>query len=386
MDQNNNYWKARTSCFQGAFFLLFIVGIYFVHIPWNIERLGISELELGIGILIFGISNFVSNQLTGRLIVPLIGTTKSMAIGISIISFCPFLLISAPNYELFLLSWIPFGAAVGLYVPSAQTQISLIESKTSKIITPIYQAFYSLGSLCGALIAGVFIKNIPDPKITFAAFGLCLIISSTYILIFGLKSKFDLKTKIVKFKFPDKNILVFGFMMMVTFATFGIIIDWSPVWITKDLKAPIYVGGLVIIFFNLGEIISRLLSNKLISRFNEKIVGGYFSIIASIILAFSIIIFDIYLIAFCAFIFGFGTANFLGIVLREGVKASQETLSVSVSNLMTIGFSGFIFGPALIGLSAENFGLTFNMYMLCLIWFLNATLFIYVKNKLQTVI
>jgi len=239
MDQNNNFWKARTTCFQGSFFLLFIIGTYFVHIPWNIERLNISESELGIGILIFGISNFVSNQLTGRLIVPLIGTTKSMAIGISIISFCPFLLISAPNYELFLLSWIPFGAAVGLYVPSAQTQISLIESKTSKIITPIYQAFYSLGSLCGALIAGVFIKNIPDPKITFAAFGLCLIISSIYILIFGLKSKYDLKTKIVKFKFPDKNILVFGFMMMVTFATFGIIIDWSPVWITKDLKAPI---------------------------------------------------------------------------------------------------------------------------------------------------
>ena len=88
--------------------------------------------------------------------------------------------------------------------------------------------------------------------------------------------------------------------------------------------------------------------------FNEKIVGGYFSLVASIILASSIIIFDIYLIAFCAFIFGFGTANFLGIVLREGVKASQETLSVSVSNLMTIGFSGFIFGPALIGLELKN--------------------------------
>ena len=78
MDQNNNFWKARTTCFQGSFFLLFIVGIYFVHIPWNIERLNISESELGIGILIFGISNFVSNQLTGRLIVPLIGTTKNL--------------------------------------------------------------------------------------------------------------------------------------------------------------------------------------------------------------------------------------------------------------------------------------------------------------------
>ena len=62
--------------FSRSIFLLFIVGIYFVHIPWNIERLSISELELGIGILIFGISIFVSNQLTGRLIVPLIGTTN----------------------------------------------------------------------------------------------------------------------------------------------------------------------------------------------------------------------------------------------------------------------------------------------------------------------
>ena len=146
------------------------------------------------------------------------------------------------------------------------------------------------------------------------------------------------------------------------------------------------IHAIAVILFNLGEIISNIFASRLIRLFNEKIVGGYFSIIASIILASSIIIFDIYLIAFCAFIFGFGTANFLGIVLREGVKASQETLSVSVSNLMTIGFSGFIFGPALIGFSAEYFGLTFNMYMLCLIWFLNATLFIYVKNKLQTVI
>ena len=64
--------------FSRSIFLLFIVGIYFVHIPWNIERLGISELELGIGIQFLNI-NFVSNQLTGRLIVPLIGTTKSMA-------------------------------------------------------------------------------------------------------------------------------------------------------------------------------------------------------------------------------------------------------------------------------------------------------------------
>ena len=156
----DRYWEARIACFQGAFFLLLIVGIYFVHIPWNMERLNISESELGIGIFIFGVANFFSNQITARLVVPVIGTTKSMAFGIALVSFCPYLLMSVPTYELFLLAWIPFGIAVGLYVPSAQTQISLIEQKTSKVITPMYQAFYSLGSLTGALSAGYFIRNI----------------------------------------------------------------------------------------------------------------------------------------------------------------------------------------------------------------------------------
>ena len=167
---------------------------------------------------------------------------------------------------------------------------------------------------------------------------------------------------------------------MITFATFGIIIDWSPLWLTKDLKAPIYLGGLIIIFFNLGEIFARLFSNKLINTFNEKIVGGYFSVFASIVLAASILIFDIYLIVICVILFGFGTANFLGIVLREGVKSSKEPLSLTVSNLLTMGFSGFIFGPALVGYSAEYFGLTFNMLALCLIWFLNSCLLIYIKK------
>ena len=107
-DYKDKYWDARIACFQGAFFLLLIVGIYFVHIPWNMERLNISESELGIGIFIFGVSNFFSNQITARVVVPLIGTTKSMALGIALVSFCPYLLISVPTYELFLLAWIPF--------------------------------------------------------------------------------------------------------------------------------------------------------------------------------------------------------------------------------------------------------------------------------------
>ena len=97
---------------------LFLLGIYFVHVPWNIQRLNISESQLGIGILVFGVANFIFNQITGRVLIPKFGTKNSMLFGIIIFS-------ASPDYTSFLISWIPLGIGIGLYMPSAQTQISL---------------------------------------------------------------------------------------------------------------------------------------------------------------------------------------------------------------------------------------------------------------------
>ena len=77
------------------------------------------------------------------------------------------ILVSAPNYLSFLLAYIPFGIGVGLFHPSAQSQISMIESETSRILTPLYQAAFSAGSLVGAIAAAFFIKNMSDPRLIF---------------------------------------------------------------------------------------------------------------------------------------------------------------------------------------------------------------------------
>ena len=379
----NSFNKERNACFGVAFLLMFMIGIYFVHIPWNIDRLNISESQLGFGIFIFGIFNFFSNQMSGRMVVPRIGTTRTIILGIIIFSFCPLLLISVPNYNTFLISWIPFGIGIGLFMPSAQTQVSLVEQKTSRILTPLFQASFSCGALFGALISGYLISYITDPRITFALIGLFGLISSWVIYLIGLPNHLDPKDKVEKFSFPKFNIFIFGIMLMFFYASIGIIIDWSALWLTKDLMAPLYLGGLVIIFFNLGEIISRLMAERLIKYLGEIFVGGYLAILSSLILAIAIITLDLKFIIPGIFIFGFGTANFISVVIVGAVKISDQTLSITVSNLITIGFAGFIFGPAIVGFLAEYYGLTFNMYLLCSIWVFNASLLIYMikKNK-----
>ena len=383
VEESKAFNRGIYTTFLSAFLVLFQIGIYFVYIPWNAERLQITESEIGIGLLVFGISNLIGNQTSGRLIVPRIGTKNSIAIGILGVAYCPLFLILSPSYLWFLLVYIPFGFFVGFFAPSAQSQISMIESKTSAILTPLYHAAFSVGSLVGAFSAFFTIKYIDNPPLIFLITGTMLILGSLTIYIFGLSKSFEALEKTPKFKLPKNSILIFGLLMMMNYATMGIILDWSALWLTKDLLIPLYLGGTIIIAFNIGEITARLIASKMIKKTSEKFIGGYLSILAGIVLFFSILTTNFYVIVFGMLLFGFGTANFIAIIYRQAIKITDEPIALTVANLVTLGFAGFIFGPALVGYLAEYLGLTFNMYLLCIVWGLNGVALLIMMKRIK---
>ena len=381
----DSFRKEIATSFGGAFLIMFMIGIYFVYIPWNINRLNISESQLGLSIFAFGIANLFANQFGARVLVPRIGSTNTIILGIFIFSYLPLAIASAPNYFYFTLFFIPIGIGAGFIFPVINAQIAIIEQKTNKILLPVTQAFFSAGSLFGALGAALFIKLIPDPRITFFIVGSMFLFFSIIYYFFGLRKIYEEDEKVEKFKIPEKNILIYGFLLMMNFATLGIIIDWSPVWLTKDLSAPLFLGGLAIMFFNAGEIIARVSASKLINRFGEIIIGSYFSIVSCVVLFITILTMNLNIILFGVLIFGFGTANFVAIVLRQAISESNEGISLTVSNLITLGFGGFIFGPVVVGYLAEFISLTFNMYLLSVIWGFNGLALFYLikRNKYQ---
>ena len=383
-EQSKAYDNGVYATFLGAFLVLFQIGIYFVYIPWNAERLQITEAEIGMGLFAFGILNLIGNQISGRLIVPKIGTKNTIVIGLLGIAYCPLLLILSPNYYWFLISFMPFGFFVGLFSPSSQSQISMIESKTSRILTPLYHAAFSFGSLMGAFSAFFTIRYIDNPILIFSVTGTLLVIGAILIYKFGLNKSFENLEKTPRFKLPKKSILIFGILMMLNYATMGIILDWSALWLTKDLLVPLYLGGAVIFAFNIGEISARLIASKMINKASEKLVGGYLSIAAGVILFISILTSNFYIIVFGMLLFGFGTANFIAIIFRLAIRITDEPISLTVANLITLGFAGFIFGPALVGYLAEFLSLTFNMYLLSVVWGLNGVALLVMMKRVNS--
>ena len=383
-EQSKAFHKGVYATFLGAFLVLFQIGIYFVYIPWNAERLQITEAEIGIGLLVFGLLNLIGNQTSGRLVVPRIGTKNSIVIGLLGIAYCPLLLILSPNYYWFLIAFMPFGFFVGLFSPSSQSQISMIESKTKRILTPLYHAAFSFGSLMGAFSAFFTIKYIESPVLIFSITGTALMIGALVIYKFGLNKSYENLEKTPKFKLPNKSILIFGILMMLNYATMGIILDWSALWLTKDLLVPLYLGGAIIFAFNIGEIFARLIASKMINRLSEKLVGGYLSIAAGVVLFISILTSNFYVIVFGMLLFGFGTANFIAIIFRLAIRITDEPIGLTVANLITLGFAGFIFGPALVGYLAEFLSLTFNMYLLSVVWGLNGVALLVMMQRINS--
>lgn len=384
LEQSNAFDKGVYATLLGAFLVLFQIGIYFVYIPWNAERLQITEAEIGLGLFAFGLLNLIGNQVSGRLIVPKIGTKNSIVIGLLGIAYCPLLLILAPSYHWFLIAFMPFGFFVGLFSPSSQSQISMIESKTSRVLTPLYHAAFSFGSLVGAFSAFFTIRYIESPVLIFSITGTMLILGAFLINKFGLDKSYENLEKTPKFKLPKNSILAFGILMMLNYATMGIILDWSALWLTKDLLVPLYLGGAIIFAFNIGEISARLIASKMIKKAGEKVVGGYLSIAAGMVMFASILTSNFYIIVFGMLLFGFGTANFIAIIFRLAIRVTDEPINLTVANLITLGFSGFIFGPALVGYLAEYLSLTFNMYLLSVVWGLNGVALIIMMKRINS--
>ena len=355
---------------------MIVVGCYFGVTPWIFNRLSIDESDFSFAILLFGIFFIISNQIAGRILVPKYGTKLIMSLAFPLVTFSTFLAIISSSYFYFLLTFIPAGIGWGASGPIGGIHSQLIEKHFKKIITPYYAMGFNLGILVGGSLAGIIMRNNYEPYLFFGILSFLSLFVSIFVYLFGLPRNLDFRGEGEKFKIPETNVLLFGFLLFFVFGSGGIIMDWSTLWLSKDLNAPLYLASMGLIFFSIGGIFANLFSNSLIKLFTEKVVGCHFVMIGASIMFLSLLTNNFYIILAVLSLYGFAIANLVPIVIRQAVKQSSESIPMTVTNLITIGLSSTMIMPAAIGFLAETFSLTLNMYLLCIIVFTSAVVFL----------
>ncbi len=355
---------------------MIVVGCYFGVTPWIFNRLSIDESDFSFAILLFGIFFIISNQIAGRILVPKYGTKLIMSLAFPLVTFSTFLAIISSSYFYFLLTFIPAGIGWGASGPIGGIHSQLIEKHFKKIITPYYAMGFNLGILVGGSLAGIIMRNNYEPYLFFGILSFLSLFVSIFVYLFGLPRNLDFRGEGEKFKIPETNVLLFGFLLFFVFGSGGIIMDWSTLWLSKDLNAPLYLASMGLIFFSIGGIFANLFSNSLIKLFTEKVVGCHFVMIGASMMFLSLLTNNFYIILAVLSLYGFAIANLVPIVIRQAVKQSSESIPMTVTNLITIGLSSTMIMPAAIGFLAETFSLTLNMYLLCIIVFTSGVVFL----------
>ncbi len=377
----NIYSKAKVACLVGISFPMIMWVFMLGHIPIIYKKLELSETSWGIFLLIFGLIQILTGQVCSRLITPRFGTKIMMFMGILLLSISFLIIIYITNYNSFLIIACLFGISLGLIMPSTNSHLSLIEEQTKEILQPIFWAFMSLGAVIGAFLSIYLLSLNFLISTSFPIIFLIGLIIACIVFYFGLPRDKDYFGKAEKFSLPDKKVLIFGLILFLEFGTVGIIMEWSPLWLTQDLGSPLFLGALILISFHSGEIPSRLFGSQLINYFGEIKIGFHLVLLGCLSLLLSIITMNYYIVAFASFIFGFATGNTNPIVIRQAIKSTTENIPTTIANLMTLAFSGLMIGPGLVGVSAKYLGMTFNMYLLPIVWAICALIFIrnYVK-------
>ena len=376
LEENIIFRRATLASVITSTYPMIVVGCYFGITPWNMERLSIDESDLSYAILLFGIFFIISNQIAGRILVPKYGTKLVMTLAFPIVTFSALLTVISSSYFYFLLTFISGGIGWGASGPIGGIHSQLIERHFKKIITPYYAMGFNLGILLGGGLAGLIMRNNYEPYISFTILSFLSILVSSFVYSYGLPRDLDFKGEGEKFKLPETNVLLFGFLLFFVFGSGGIIMDWSTLWLSKDLNTPLYLASMGLIFFSIGGIFANLFSNSLINLFTEKVVGCYFVMIGATIMFLSLLTNNFYIILAVLCIYGFAIANLVPIIIRQAVKQSNESIPMTVTNLITIGLSSTMILPAGIGFLAETYSLTLNMYLLTFVVFICAVIFL----------
>jgi fucose permease len=282
---------------------------------------------------------------------------------------------------LFLFAAVPAGIGFGIINTTATAVTSVAENKTNKILQTYYSAFFSMGMLLGGLCSGLYRYLEFNSYILFFILILFGLISTLFVFNFGLKKQYDEIEKTEKFKIPENKLLIYSLYLFLFFATVTAIVDWAPLWFEKELLTSSLIASLTIVSWFSGETISKFFGAILIETFNEKIIGCYLPLLGAIIYLIIVFFGNYYLILIGLFVLGFATANFVPIIIRLALKSTTENVNTATANLITLGFLGFLLGPAIIGYTSEIYSIHFNVIAISFLWVLIFSTFPIIVRK-----
>lgn len=354
--ERSPYFPSSRIAVSGLFLLNgTFMGAWAPKIPEFASRLSLSESQLGLMIVCFGIGSLILMPIAGILIAHL-GTSRSLK-GATIVFIPTMLLLSlAPNIWTGAIAIFLFGGLTGAMDISMNANAVEVEKSMRRAIMSSCHAFWSLGAFLGATTGGYLIETIGVLGHAALLTGLALTgLAAVWSSVLHDKPHPAETRQKVRLPLSPLPWLI-GIMALFTMIPEGAILDWGALYMRDELGASLALSGFAFGAFSATMAIMRFAGDHVRDRFGAVKtlrVSTVLAIIGMVIAGFAP---NAYAAMVGFAICGVGISNMVPIAFSAAGNLPGFAQGVALSVTTVMGYSGALFAPSSIGFIAEHTG------------------------------
>lgn len=343
--------RAREHATRASFFMPgFAIAAWAPLVPFAKARTGLDDAQLGLVLLCLGSGPMLAMPLTGS-VAGRRGCRQVLAL--TTLLGCALLptlaLVNSP--ALLGLALFVLGAAFGLMDCTINLQAAIVERDSGRAMMSGFHAFYSIGSLLGAVATSALFSLGLPPWLG------CLPIVAIVLVMLALAWPHWLADRLsgdsAVFVRPRGVVLALGLLCFVAFLAEGAMLDWSAVFLHEQLGADARQAGWGYAMFAATMTLMRLIGDRVVRRLGQARTVTASAVVAALGLLLAALSAH-WTLALAGFaIAGLGYANIIPIMFSMAGRQHSMPGNLAIPAVATFGYAGILVGPALIGALAH---------------------------------
>lgn len=368
------------------------IGAWASSLPLLSGTMGLDKGQLGILLLCFAAGAIVLMVRMGGTI-DRMGGSHFFSLGGCVIFGCAIFMIPLVQglLPLGLLVFIA-GAGFGTLDVSMNTEASEIERARGRHLMSSFHALFSIGNILGAFLVGKVVAYGGNLQWCLGGGGALVILTALSTWFFarsatsqGLHADTATNAKLdARLNVSQKAlVLVLGVIAFLALLAEGGMMDWTAIYMVDTLGASESVGAYAFAVFAAAMAIGRLIGDYATKRIGHvnllRIGGGICAVALMTMLITKGVVTSLVVLGIC----GLGVANMVPAVFASAGNIGAHAAGRAMSIVTTMGYSGLLLGPALLGFVAQASSLTVSLALIMLAFALISAGTFYLNRRLK---
>ncbi|WP_367717460.1 MFS transporter [Nitratireductor sp. GISD-1A_MAKvit] len=351
----------------------FMIGSWAPQIPVVASRFALSETTLGLLILVFGCGAVSVMPLCGYLI-GRFGSRVVLRVSALICTLSFAGLVAATQVWQMVAALVFFGAFLGAMDISMNSNAVAVERSLGRAVMSSSHGFWSLGGFVGAGVGGFLLE-----RYGFLAHA-GVVMAFSFLLALGTLPFLLVEARPVRQQDGQKRsrlprnpmVYVTGLVALVCMLPEGAVLDWAALYLRQELGAGLAEASLAFTAFSGAMATMRFAGDRLRNRFGAVRTLRYSGIVATVGMLGAGLAPSPGLAVIAFALSGMGIANMVPIVFSAAGNQPGISPGVGMSVATTIGYSGMLVAPSLVGFIAERTGfapifIAFSLLLACVL-------------------